>query len=80
MTDLANGETPEREPRERDPVIGQLTYGIPQAAKVLGISEKMIRVYVERGELKVRRYGSRVTIHRKELEKFSNRDHAGVAG
>lgn len=80
MANPAITEPVEREPRDHAPVAGQITYGIEQAAKVLGISPKLVRVYIDRGELKVRRYGSRVTVHRKDLEKFANHDHAGVAG
>jgi excisionase family DNA binding protein len=60
-------------------VIGQLLYGIEQAARVLGVSSKLVRVYVARGELRTRRLGARVLIPRAELEKFARHDHGGVA-
>jgi excisionase family DNA binding protein len=62
-----------------EPVIGQLLYSIPQAARVLSVSEKLVRIYIGRGELKSTRLGARVVVHRRALEAFASRDHAGAA-
>jgi excisionase family DNA binding protein len=60
-------------------VIGQLLYSIPQASRVIGISERLCWIFVQRGEIRTRRVGSRVLIHRRELERFALRDHKGTA-
>lgn len=60
----------------RDPVLGQVLYGVEQGARILGISPRLLWVFVECGEVKTRRVGTRVLIHRKELERFALRDHA----
>jgi excisionase family DNA binding protein len=61
----------------RNPVVvGQLLYGVEQAACVLGLSPRLVWEFVNKGEIKSRRVGTRVLIHRKELEKFAQRDHA----
>lgn len=65
--------------KDRAIVPGQLLFGVEQAARILGISAKLVRVYIDRGELKTRRCGTRVLLHRDTLEKFSRRDHAGIA-
>jgi len=62
--------------RERGPVPGQLLYGVPQAARVLGISPRLCWVFVQSGQLRTRRVGTRVLIHRRDLEKFALHDHA----
>ncbi len=64
----------------REPVRDQLLYGVDQAAQILGISSKLVRVYIDRGELRTRKCGTRVLVHRRELERFSLRDHEGVGG
>lgn len=69
-----------RDPDTREPVLGQILYGVEQAARILGISPKLLRCYIDRGEIKTRRFGTRVLVHRRELERFANRDHDGVAG
>jgi hypothetical protein len=61
-----------------EPVEGQLLYGIPQGARVLGISTRLLWTYVSRGEVAVRRVNNRTLVHRKELEKFATRDHASA--
>ncbi len=63
-----------------DPTTGQLLYGVPAAAKVLGISPRLCWVFVQRGELRTRRIGARVLIHRRDLEKFALRDHSTTNG
>lgn len=60
----------------REPVADQILYSVPQAARVLGISPRLVWGFVQRGELKARRVGVRVLVHRGELEKFARRDHA----
>jgi len=61
---------------ETDPVTGQLLFSVPQGARVLGVSPRLLWLFVERGEIKTRRVGTRVLIHRREIEKFALRDHA----
>lgn len=62
--------------QEREPVPGQILYSVPQASRVLGLSARLIWMFVQRGEIKTRRVGTRVVIHRRELEKFALHDHA----
>jgi len=59
----------------REPVAGQILYSVGQGARVLGISPRLLWVFVQRGELRSRRIGTRVLIHRRELEKFALHDH-----
>lgn len=61
--------------REKEPVTGQLLYSIEQAARVLGVSPRLVWSFVASNELKSRRVGTRVLLHRRELEKFSLHDH-----
>lgn len=58
------------------PVADQLLYPVPQAARVLGLSDRLIWGFIDHGEIKTRRVGTRVLIHRRELEKFAAHDHA----
>ena len=60
----------------RQPVADQLLYSVPQAAHILGISPRLCWEYVRRGEIRKRHIGTRVLIHRTELQKFALRDHA----
>ncbi|HTB93152.1 MAG TPA: helix-turn-helix domain-containing protein [Candidatus Sulfotelmatobacter sp.] len=62
-------------PVPKEPVIGQLLYSIEQAARVLGISTRLLWAFVQRGQVRTRRIGARVLVHRRELEKFALRDH-----
>lgn len=59
-----------------EPVAGQILYAVPQAARVLGVSARTIWGFIAAGELRVRRLGTRVLIHRRDLEKFALHDHA----
>lgn len=68
----------EKSARDRDPVPGQILHSVPQGARVLGLSDRSIWEFIKRGEIRVRRIGTRVLIHRRELERFANRDHEGV--
>jgi excisionase family DNA binding protein len=61
--------------QERTTVPGQILYSVPQASRVLGISPRLCWAFVQRGELKTRRCGTRVLIHRRDLEKFALHDH-----
>jgi excisionase family DNA binding protein len=70
--------TPISDKQTHEPVTGQLLFGVEQAAKILGCSPKLVRIFIDRGELRTRRLGVRVLVHRKELERFAARDHAGV--
>jgi excisionase family DNA binding protein len=65
----------EQSKNERGPVADQILYPVPQGSSVLGISERLLWTFIQRGEIKTRRIGTRVLIHRKELEKFALRDH-----
>src|SRR5712691_3095057 len=62
----------------KEPVVDQLLYAVPQAARVLGVSARLLWTFVQRGELRTRRIGVRVLIHRRELEKFARCDHEGL--
>jgi excisionase family DNA binding protein len=65
----------ERQPVLKEPVSGQLLYSVEQAGRVLGLSARLLWSFIQRGELRTRRVGSRVLVHRRELEKFALRDH-----
>jgi excisionase family DNA binding protein len=45
------------------------------ACRMLGISIRTLDSLVRRGEIRVRRIGSRVLFERRSLEAFSRRDH-----
>ena len=62
--------------KRRDPVADQILYGVAQGALILGISTRLCWAFIQRGELRTRRIGTRVLVHRRELEKFALRDHA----
>jgi excisionase family DNA binding protein len=53
-------------------------YSVKDTAGSLGISQRAIWEYIRRGELPIRKIGRRVLIHRREIEKFANKDHKGV--
>jgi excisionase family DNA binding protein len=57
------------------PVADQILYSVEQSARVLGVSARLLWAFIGRGELRTRRLGTRVLIHRRELEKFALRDH-----
>jgi excisionase family DNA binding protein len=59
------------------PVPGQITYSVPQAALILGISPALVWRFVARGEIKSHTVGARRLIHRRELERFAATDHEG---
>jgi excisionase family DNA binding protein len=61
---------------EKSPVRDQILYSVEQAARVLGLSPRLLWTFVASNELKTRRIGTRVLIHRRELEKFALHDHA----
>jgi excisionase family DNA binding protein len=65
----------EKEPVPKEPVSGQLLYSVEQSARVLGLSPRLLWTFVASNELKTRRVGTRVLIHRRELEKFALHDH-----
>jgi excisionase family DNA binding protein len=69
--------TPESVKRdEKSPVRDQILYSVEQASRVLGLSPRLLWTFVACNQLKTRRVGTRVLIHRRELEKFALRDHA----
>ncbi len=53
---------------------GRLLYSRKQAARMLGISVDTVGVLIHRGDLKVRVFGRRTLIPRRELEKLVSRD------
>jgi excisionase family DNA binding protein len=59
----------------KDCVPDQLLYSIEQAARILGLSPRLCWMFVQRGELRTRRVGTRVLVHRRDLEKFALHDH-----
>jgi len=63
-------------PDDKCPVLGQLLFSVPQGARILGVSPRLLWSFVHRGEIRTRRVGTRVLIHRRELEKFALQDHA----
>jgi len=72
---IATEQKREKEPVPKEPVIGQLLYSVEQAARVLGLSPRLLWTFIQRGELRMRRVGTRVLVPRRELEKFSLHDH-----
>jgi excisionase family DNA binding protein len=64
-----------QQPKEHQCEPGQLLYSVPQAARVLGLSPRLVWAFVASNRLKTRRIGTRVLVHRRELEKFALRDH-----
>jgi hypothetical protein len=65
----------EQNKNERGPVAGQLLYRVENAARILDISPRLLWTFIGRGEVRTRRVGTRVLVPRKELERFSLRDH-----
>jgi len=57
----------------------QLLYERGEAARILNISVRLVDYYIAEGEIAARRFGRRVLISRKELERFARRDHGGRA-
>jgi excisionase family DNA binding protein len=53
---------------------------VAQAARVLGLSPRLVWAFVASNQLKTRRVGTRVLIHRRELEKFALHDHSTSTG
>jgi excisionase family DNA binding protein len=72
-------DNPPVEIPKRPSVPARLLHSVAEAAELLSISEKMVRVYVARGELKGIRLGTRLLISQRALEAFASRDHEGVA-
>ena len=73
---MSGTATDQTEAAPKEPVTGQLLYSVGQAARVLGLSPRLVWSFVASNQLKTRRVGTRVLVHRRELEKFSLRDHA----
>jgi excisionase family DNA binding protein len=81
-TDKGTGSEPEPERKsgeqralDKAPVADQILYSVEQSARVLGVSARLLWAFVQRGELRTRHVGTRVLVHRRELEKFALRDH-----
>ncbi len=64
-----------KNPETKNPVEGQLLYPIATAAKILGISPRLLWQFIAEGKIKTRRIHTRRLVHIKELEKFASRDH-----
>jgi excisionase family DNA binding protein len=75
---MPESNKPKVPPREKAPVEGQLLFSIPQAARVLALSQRLVWEFVRRGALPTRVFGRRRLIHRRELEKFAHKDHQGM--
>jgi excisionase family DNA binding protein len=52
-----------------------LAVGIPEAARILGLSARTIATLVKRGDLKSRKIGRRRLIQTSVLDEFIKRDH-----
>jgi excisionase family DNA binding protein len=57
-----------------------LFYSKKNAARILGISERTLHALIVEKQLRVRRIGRRVVIHRRALQEFARRDHPTHAG
>jgi excisionase family DNA binding protein len=55
--------------------IPKLLYSKREASFALSISLRSLSYLIERGELPIRKIGGRVLIEKRELDKFSRRDH-----
>ena len=62
-------------PKNREPVADQLLYPVPAAARVLGISPRLLWEFIARGEVKTRKIRARRLVSRRELERFASKDH-----
>lgn len=58
----------------RHPMACQLLYTKSQAAILLGISVASLEILINRGEIKMRRFGSRKLIPHGELQRVANKD------
>jgi excisionase family DNA binding protein len=67
-------ESPEDPPKTAshrgEPAMGPLALSVAQAALVCDLSERTLRNYIKRGELKVSRAGRRILIRPQCLEAF----------
>ena len=57
----------------------KLALSVAEAAKACGLSERMLRSYIARGELKVVRAGRRTLIRPERLDQFLHSLEAGVS-
>jgi excisionase family DNA binding protein len=48
----------------------QVAFSIKQLARVHGISPGLVRLEIQRGRLKVRRFGKRIVILREDLDRY----------
>lgn len=58
------------------PLGPQLLYNKEQAANQLGVSTGSLQILIDRGDVRVRRWGSRVLIPREELERVAKKEFA----
>lgn len=52
-----------------DPTVPLLFYSTTQAAQALGVSTDLVRSMISKGELKARKFGTRIKIPVSEIEK-----------
>lgn len=52
-----------------DPTVPLLFYSTAQAAQALGVSTDLVRSMISKGELKARKFGTRIIIPVSEIEK-----------
>jgi excisionase family DNA binding protein len=57
-------------------LVPKILYSRKEAAYAMSVSCRSLDNWIAEGELKVRRIRGRVLVHRSELEKFAERDHA----
>jgi excisionase family DNA binding protein len=58
--------------------VEKILYSKKDAAYCLSISLRSLSYLIERGELPIRKIGGRVLLEKRELDKFSRRDHHSI--
>lgn len=57
-----------------------LLFSQKEAARILGISLRTLQNLIATRQIRVRRIGRRVLVHRKDLEAFARHDHPSTGG
>lgn len=57
-------------PREPEPLADNATFTVKEAAEYLGVSEASVRRWGRQGQFPLLRHGSRVMIHKRDLDKW----------
>lgn len=71
FADLVADKLLERmEPREPEPLQDDTTFTVEEAAEYIGVHEASIRRWGKQGQFPLIRHGSRVMIHKRELDKW----------